>query len=52
MYIENPERIVETMVSHGASNHVVHVNDNGPENAENNRILLSSLRTDYLMSPA
>lgn len=53
MYIDNPEKIVNTILHLSEiKTHVISIYDNGPDNAETNRLLLSSLNTNYLLSPA
>jgi len=53
MFLENPERIVQNLIDFDVlRSDVVSIRDNGDENAENNRILLASLNTKFLLKPA
>jgi hypothetical protein len=53
MYIDNPERVLDVIKKvDSVRSLVVSIDDNGKDLRENNRILLASLNTGFLMSPS
>jgi len=53
MYIDNPEKVLDVIKQVDSVRPlVVSINDNGEDLKENNRVLLASLNTGFLLSPA
>jgi len=53
MYIDNPEKILGIIKQVDSIRPlIVSIDDNGEDLRENNRVLLASLNTGFLLSPA
>jgi len=53
MYIDNPEKVLGIVKQVDSIRPlIVSIDDNGEDLRENNRILLASLNTGFLMSPS